>query len=78
MREGKIEKGSRSQRSRGFILALGLVAVVALLSWVALSAALQDGDLRVEARNEPSPDLAPLSLRLLHTNDTWGYTRPCG
>ena len=20
----------------------------------------------------------PLTLRLLHTNDTWGYTRPCG
>ena len=26
----------------------------------------------------PVPQGSPFTLTLLHTNDTWGYTRPCG
>jgi hypothetical protein len=30
------------------------------------------------ARPEGSPEGAVFSLTIVHTNDTWGYTRPCG
>lgn len=26
----------------------------------------------------PTPAAEPFTLTLLHTNDTWGYTQPCG
>jgi len=26
----------------------------------------------------PTPTPQPITLTVLHTNDTWGYVRPCG
>ena len=78
MGEEKAKREVGPQRSRGFILGLGLVALVAFLSWVALSAAARPGEPVVTLRQELAPASEPLTLRLLHTNDTWGYTDPCG
>ena len=71
--------GTGSQASRGWIAAIGLIALVALLSWIAFSAAHRSGETLFAAKGtSKNPPTAPLTLRLLHTNDTWGYTRPCG
>ena len=78
MGEEKAKREVGPQRSRGFILGLGLVALVAFLSWVALSAAARPGEPVVTLMQELAPPSEPLTLRLLHTNDTWGYTDPCG
>ena len=76
--EGEQQTKAGSQGGRGCVLALGLIVLVALLSWVALSSAARSGESESVASKEPTPASEPLTLRLLHTNDTWGQTRPCG
>ena len=78
MGEEKVKAEVGSRRGRGFILGLGLVALVAFLSWVALSAAARPGEPVITLKQELEPASESLTLRLLHTNDTWGYTDPCG
>lgn len=31
-----------------------------------------------ESTSTPAPTLAPIQLTVLHTNDNWGETEPCG
>ncbi|MGA9350470.1 MAG: hypothetical protein WBW48_16940 [Anaerolineae bacterium] len=74
-------------RNRGWLIALGLLIGGALISYVGITAlarptlATSTGPGPIAASQpQPSSTLSPSSLTLtvLHTNDTWGYTQPCG
>ena len=56
------EGRSLLNRNRGWLAALGLLIGVALVGYVGIAALARP----------------PLTLTVLHTNDTWGYLRPCG
>lgn len=58
-------------RSRWFVSSFLLAAL--------LLAACQPAALEVQfPTRTPRASAGPVDLVLLHTNDTWGYTQPCG
>ena len=67
--------GSPARAWRGLFLALTLLAVAS----ACMPASTPDRPLPPTAAPAPRPTPAePLTLTLLHTNDTWGYLWPCG
>ena len=59
---------------RGFVLALTTLMLCLLAACSATSGVPEPTPL---SESIPHP-AAPLTLTVLHTNDTWGYLSPCG
>jgi hypothetical protein len=51
-------------------------AAVAAMAVLGAAAGGCDGGMAATAEPTPLPD--PISLTVLHTNDNWGETKPCG
>jgi hypothetical protein len=70
---------TQTDRLPKIVFVIGIVIVVYALIAVALWAmnAASSPAAAFRARS-PDPARTPLTLTLLHTNDTWGYVRPCG
>jgi len=67
--------GSSTRAWRGLLLASMLLAVAASC----MPMTITNQPIPPTAAPAPRPTPAqPLTLTLLHTNDTWGYLRPCG
>lgn len=67
------------QARRDLILGLGAFLLFLVVSMGILIALNPAGFKTLLARNikEPSGE-QPIEITLMHTNDTWGYTDPCG
>lgn len=67
------------QARRDLILGLGAFLLFLVVSMGILIALNPAGVKTLLARNikEPSGE-QPIEITLMHTNDTWGYTDPCG
>ena len=59
---------------RGFVLALTTLILCVLAACTVTSGVPEPTPL---FEPFPRPE-APLTLTILHTNDTWGYLAPCG
>jgi hypothetical protein len=76
----QVQRRSRGARSAQKVGARALPWVIlGLVTAVLLLLAFRGPD-AVLALFRPKPPAAsgPLTLRLIHTNDTWGYLSPCG
>jgi hypothetical protein len=72
---------AQADRPPKVLWVVGIILVAYLLIGALLWAVNSASSPRVAAKARPWPFLrsqSPLTLTLLHTNDTWGYTRPCG
>jgi 2',3'-cyclic-nucleotide 2'-phosphodiesterase (5'-nucleotidase family) len=66
-----------SPRRREALLSLAAFLLVVILGF-ALMLALNPVGWRTMMASPPFSASPPLALTILHTNDTWGYTAPCG
>jgi len=64
---------------RDLLLALGGFAAFVALSFGVLVALNPANAARLRSLGIKSPSgEKPIEITLIHTNDTWGYTEPCG
>ena len=71
---------SRRRAGRELLLALGALVAFIILSFGLLVVLNPANAARIRAARVPSPGTgtSPIEITLVHTNDTWGYTEPCG
>jgi hypothetical protein len=69
----------QSNAKRDLLLAIGALVVFVLVSFGVLMAMNPANIARLRAMAAKSPvGEKPIEITLVHTNDTWGYTQPCG
>jgi len=83
MSEGQTpESITRAHRPPKILLVVGTILIAYVLIGAVLWAVNSASSPGVAAKATSLPSSvrsqSPLTLTLLHTNDTWGYTRPCG
>lgn len=59
-----------------YLTLAGRLTVVMLL--VSLAAACRPTDSLLEGGGSTANSLRPITLKVIHTSDTWGYYDPCG
>ncbi len=70
---------NKSSPKRDLLLALGGLAAFVLISFGVLVALNPANAARLRAMGVQSPTgEKSIDITLVHTNDTWGYTEPCG
>ncbi len=70
---------NKSSPKRDLLLALGGLAAFVLVSFGVLVALNPANAARLHSMGVKSPTgEQSIEITLVHTNDTWGYTEPCG
>jgi hypothetical protein len=73
---------TRAGRPPKILLVTGAILiaylVIGTILWAINTASTPGSAFKVNPLSALISPRAPLTLTLLHTNDTWGYTRPCG